>query len=187
MRRWLRRVVVALLILILALTVASFAYNAATSGRERPPVELYPGPRVTVDGIRVAYRSWGRHGSPVVLLGGAFEPSWVWHDVGPLLARRHRVFALDLPPFGYTERRGPYTLDAWVRLVRGFGRGLATRPPVVVGHSLGAGVAVADALRDPEGVAGIVLLDGDALPVGGGARWAFRLVVNPYFTSLYRI
>jgi pimeloyl-ACP methyl ester carboxylesterase len=187
MRRWLRRVLVAVLVLFLVLTVASFAYNAATSGRERPAADLYPGPWVTVDGTRVAYRSWGRRGSPVVLLGGAFEPSWVWHEVGPLLARRHRVFALDLPPFGYTQRRGPYTLDAWVRLVRGFDRRLELRRPLVVGHSLGAGVAVADALHGRNGVAGIVLLDGDALPVGGGAGWLARLVVNPWFTSLYRL
>src|SRR3954447_21588712 len=166
MRRWLRRLLVAFVLLVVALTVASFAYNAATSGREKPAAALYPGPYVVAGGTRIAYRSWGRSGSPIVLLGGAFEPSWVWHEVGPLLARRHRVFALDLPPFGYTQRRGPAPLDAWVRLVRGFDRRLEIRRPVVVGHSLGAGVAVADALRDPRGVAGIVLLHGAALAVG---------------------
>src|SRR4051812_12959145 len=186
MRRWLRRVVVALLILILALTVASFAYNAATSGRERPPVELYPGPWTTVDGMRVAYRSWGRRGSPIVLLGGAFEPAWVWHEVGPLLARRHRVFALDLPPFGYTARHGPYTLAAWVALVDAFERRLELSRPLLVGHSLGAGVAAADAPAPPRGVRGIAPREGDALPVGGPRRLA-TLTVTPYYTSLYRI
>src|SRR3954447_22900216 len=167
MRRWLCRVGVALLVLVLLLTVASFAFNAATSGRERPAAQLYPGPWVTVDGTRVAYRAWGRRGSPVVLLGGAFEPAWVWHEVGPLLARRHRVFALDLPPFRYTARHGPYTLAAWVALVDAFDRRLELSRPLLVGHSLGAGVAVAAALDHPRRVSGIVLLDGDALPVGG--------------------
>jgi len=77
----------------------------------KPATELYGGPFVRADGTLLAYRTWGTQGSPVVLLGGAAESSWVWHDVGPLLARAgHRVYALDLPPFGYSERRGPYTL-----------------------------------------------------------------------------
>jgi pimeloyl-ACP methyl ester carboxylesterase len=186
-RRWLRRIGIALLALALALTAASLAYNAASGGRERPARTLYPGPFVTVDGTLVAYRTWGHSGTPIVLLGGFVEPSWVWREVGPLLGRGHRVFALDLPPFGYSERRGPYTLARWVSLVRAFGRRLGLRLPVVVGHSLGAAVAVEDALRAPRDVAGIVLLDGDALPIGSGARRLSHLVVDPYYTSLYRI
>jgi pimeloyl-ACP methyl ester carboxylesterase len=121
-----------------------------------------------------------------VLLGGAAEPSWVWHRTGRLLARAgHRVFALDLPPFGYTQRRGPYTLAGWSALVRGFDRRLGLRRPLVVGHSLGAGVAVALALRDPRSVGGIVLLDGDALPVGHGLGWAASLLVWPWYPALY--
>ena len=59
---------------------------------------------VRVDATTVAYRRWGDTGSPIVLLGGFAEPSWVWHEVGPLLGRNHRVVAIDLPPFGYTQR-----------------------------------------------------------------------------------
>ena len=77
-----------------------------------------------------------------------------------------------LPPFGYTQRRGPFTLAHWVELVRAFDAKLGIRRPVLVGHSLGAAVAVAAALARPRTVAGIVLLDGDALPVGGGATVA---------------
>src|SRR5581483_4427895 len=99
---------------------------------------------------------WGRAGSPVVLLGGAAEPSWVWHEVGPLLARAgHRVFALDLPPFGYSQRVGPYTLTHWLQLLRGFERRLHLARPVLVGHSLGAGVAAAAGLAHPRDVAGV--------------------------------
>ena len=97
------------------------------------------------------------------------------------------MFALDLPPFGYTQRRGPFTLAHWVELVRAFDARLGIRRPVLVGHSLGAAVAVAAALARPRTVAGIVLLDGDALPVGGGGRWLSHLLLNPYYTSIFRI
>ena len=185
-KRWLRRAAIALVALALALTVASLIYNAVTSGRDVAASKLYTGPYVLVDGTKLAYRTWGSRGSPIVLLGGFIEPSWVWHEVGPILARDHRVYALDLPPFGYSQRRGPFTLAQWTTLVSGFDRKLGIRKPVIVGHSLGAAVAVSAAVDNPHALNGIVLLDGDALPVGGPG-WLSHLLVPPWFTSAYRI
>ncbi len=165
--------------LVVALTLASLAYNLATRHRD---MLHYTGPATTVDGTRLAYARWGSRGSPIVLLGGFAEPSWVWHAAAPLLGRDHRVYAIDLPPFGYSERRGPYTIARWSQLVRGFVTRLRLGRPVVVGHSLGAAVAVAVA----PSTSGIVLLDGDALP-GGGPGWLSNLLVPPWFTSVYRI
>src|SRR3984893_10173970 len=141
-RRWAGRLGLALLAVILALTLASLAYNAVTGGDGKPATALYGGPFVRGDGTIVAYRRWGATGTPIVLIGGFVEPSWVWAKVGRLLGRRHRVYAVDLPPFGYTQRRGPYTLASWIELVRGFERRLGIERPLVVGHSLGAAVAV---------------------------------------------
>jgi pimeloyl-ACP methyl ester carboxylesterase len=184
-RRLLRIVALALLALFLVVTLASFAYNLATRGRLEPATRLYAGPFVMVDGHRVAYRAWGTKGPPVVLLGGFVVPSAVWGPVGTLLARDHRVVAIDMPPFGYSERRGPYTLAGWVTLLQETERALGIERPVVVGHSLGAATAVAAALADPEAVRGIVLLDGDAL--AGGNGWVARLALEPYVTSAYRL
>ncbi len=186
-KRWLRRLGIALVALVVLLTLASLAYNVATSGRDVAASKLYAGPYAEVDGTQLAYRRWGTHGTPIVLLGGFIEPSWVWHEVGPLLGRSHRVYAIDLPPFGYSQRRGPFTLARWTELVQGFDSRLDIRRPVLVGHSLGAAVAVSVATQSPRSVAGIVLLDGDALPGGGGAAWLSHLLVPPWYTSVYRI
>jgi pimeloyl-ACP methyl ester carboxylesterase len=168
-------------------TVAAIGFDVATGGESKPATALYPGPFARVDGTLVAYRRWGSSGTPILLLGGAAEPSWVWHDVGPLLAKtHHRVYAIDLPPFGYTQRRGPYTMAGWLALLDGFDRRLGVRRPLLVGHSLGAGIAVADALEHPRDVAGVVLLDGDALRFGHGRGWLAHLLVYPYFTAAYR-
>lgn len=169
-----------LLALLLLSAPVSLAYNFATRNRD---TLHYRGPSVVVDGTRLAYRSWGTRGSAIVLLGGFVEPTWVWHRAAPLLARDHRVFAVDLPPFGYSQRRGPYTLARWTELVGGFIRRERLGRPVIVGHSLGAAVAVSLA-RD---ASGIVLLDGDALPGGGGPGWLPSLLVPPWFTSVYRL
>jgi pimeloyl-ACP methyl ester carboxylesterase len=185
--RWLRRVALGIAALAVAITLASLIYNVATRSRDRPAAELYPGPYVRVDGTTLAYRSWGSHGTPIVLLGGFLEPSWVWHLVGPLLAQHHRVFAVDLPPFGFSQRHGPYTLARWTELVQGFARHERLVRPVIVGHSLGAAVAVELARSQPSAVAGIVLLDGDALPGGGGAGFLSHLLLPPWYTSAYRL
>ena len=184
MRRWLRRIGLAIFGLLVAITLAAIGFDLATAGDSRPATALYTGPFVRVGKTLVAYRQWGTSGTPIVLLGGAAEPSWVWHDVGPRLAARHHVvYAIDLPPFGFTERRGPYTLAGWVALVRGFEQRLGIHRPLIVGHSLGAGVAVGAALDDPAGVAGIVLLDGDALPFGHGRGFITHVLVYPYYTG----
>jgi pimeloyl-ACP methyl ester carboxylesterase len=187
LKRVLRRIGLGLLGLFLALTAASLIFNAVTSGRDVAAAKLYPGPYAQVGGTELAFRTWGSHGTPVVLLGGFIEPAWVWHRVGPLLARTHRVYALDLPPFGYSERRGPYTLAHWAELVQRFDQSLGPQRPVLVGHSLGAAVAVSLVARAPDAARGIVLLDGDARPGGGGAAWLSHLLVPPWYTSLYRI
>ena len=186
MRRWAKRIGLGLLALIAALTVSAAIYDGVSRGGV-PADTLYAGPYVQVDGRSLAYRRWGSHGSPIVLIGGFIEASDVWRSVGPLLGRTHRVFALDLPPFGYSERKGPYTLDTWLDEVEGFERALGIVRPTLVGHSLGAAVVVGEALRHPRAVHGIVLLDGDALRSGGAPSWIGVLAVDPYFTAVYRI
>ena len=188
MRRVLRAVLGVLAVLILLITVAAFAIDESSLGASRPARSLYAGPYVQVGNTLVAYRRWGTHGTPIVLLGGAAEPTWVWHAVGPRLAAAgHRVFALDLPPFGYTQRNVQPSLQGWLPLLHGFERRLGIRRPLLVGHSLGAGVAAADALARPGEIAGIVLLDGDALPFGGGRSWLARILVYPWFDAVFRL
>ena len=187
-RRVLRWLLAAVLLLFALVTIAAIAVDASPYRGARAPEALYHGPFVRVGGTLVAYRAWGRTGPPIVLLGGAAEPSWVWHDVGPLLAARgHRVLAVDLPPFGYTQRRGPYTMAGWLGLLHGFERRLHVTRPLLVGHSLGAGVAAGEALEHPRRVSGIVLLDGDALPFGGGRSFLSHLLVYPWFPAAVRV
>jgi pimeloyl-ACP methyl ester carboxylesterase len=187
LRRWAKRLGLVLLELFVVLTVVSLVYNAATADAVKPATALYAGPFVHVDGKVVAYRRWGARGTPIILLGGFVVPSFVWDGVGKLLGRDHRVFALDLPPFGYTERKGPYTLRSWIEIVRAFETRFGLHRPVLVGHSLGAAVVVADALWHRADPKGIVLIDGDAISAGGAPPWLGKVLVGPWFTSVYRI
>lgn len=184
-RRILVRIVLALALLLALLAAAAFAYDEVVPFRTYPPRALYPGPYLRVDGRLLAYRRWGASGTPILLLPGFAEGSFVFDRVGPLLGERHRVYALDLPPYGYSERRGPYGLDAWAAEAAAFARRLGLARPLVVGHSLGAAVALAVAERLP--VSGVVLADGDGLRGGGGPRFLRHLLVEPYRTAGFRI
>ena len=188
MRRVLRAIVVTFVAAFLLLTLAAFAIDVSPLGSSRAARSLYTGPYVRVGQTLVAYRRWGRHGTPIVLLGGAAEPAWVWHLVGPRLAAAgHRVFALDLPPFGYTQRNVPPSMHGWLSLLHGFEQRVGIARPLLVGHSLGAGVAAREALERPREVRGIVLLDGDALPFGRGRSWLSHLLVYPWYDAAYRL
>ena len=189
--RWILRIAIGLSVLAVSLfallLAGSYLFNLATNGESKPVQELWHGSFIQADGRLIAYREWGSHGTPIVLIGGFVEPSFVWDDVGPLLARSgHRVYALDLDGFGYTERRGPWTLAGWSNQVEGFMRVLGIERPVVVGHSLGAAVAVELARR---GIANrIVLVDGDARNSGGAPRLVREaLSYTPFVTTALRL
>lgn len=187
MKRWLKRIGLGLLGLVAALTLFAVIFDEVSSDGV-PATKLYAGPYVEVNDRSLAYRKWGSHGSPIVLIGGFIEPSDAWRELGPLLGRTHRVYALDLPPFGYSERKGPYTLDTWLDEIEGFEHALGIVDPTLVGHSLGAADVVGEALRHPKALHAIVLLDGDALSGGGDfPSWVGKLAIEPYFTAIYRL
>jgi pimeloyl-ACP methyl ester carboxylesterase len=78
-------------------------------------------------------------------------------------------------------------MAGWLPLLEGFERTLAIRRPLLVGHSLGAGVAAGEALKRPNDTAGVVFLDGDALPFGGGESWLSHLLIYPWYEGAYRL
>ena len=147
----------------LAAMTAYNIYRARKTEREHPPTGRF----VTVDGVRLHYIEKGE-GSPVVLLHGNVVTAEDFQTSGvlDLLARRHRVIAFDRPGFGYSER--PHG-SAWsarkqAELLKEAFVILGINRPVVLGHSLGAAVALALALNHPDAVKGLVLLSGYYYP-----------------------
>lgn len=103
---------------------------------------------VTIDGLEVRYRAWGKSGAPVAVLihGGAAHAGW-WDHIAPHLTDNHRVVAIDLSGHGDSGRRERYTLEAWAEEVMAVARAESDRPAVVFGHSMGGFVALT-AARD---------------------------------------
>lgn len=184
-RRWARRTGLAVVVLAVAVTVFSCAYNAATSVRARPPAGLT---YVRTGDLMTRYRVWGSAGSPIVLVHGAAESADTWAPLAATLARDHRVYAFDLNGAGYTGRRAPYDLDHQVRQLLAFLDAMRLDHPVLVGHSAGAATIAEAVLREPRRAGALMFLDGDALRGGAGpGPAAHYLFLPPYRTTLLRL
>jgi pimeloyl-ACP methyl ester carboxylesterase len=175
-----------LLVLVLALAAFSFGFNRLTDGRTPAPEGLR---YVQAGDVPTRIRVWGEAGSPVVLVHGAAETADTWGAVAaPLAAAGHRVYALDLDGWGYSRRVAPFDLDHQTRQLLALLQVLHLDRPLLVGHSSGAAVIAEAALRSPDAVGGLLLLDGDALATGPGQRSPVRWVVQPPFrTTLLRL
>jgi pimeloyl-ACP methyl ester carboxylesterase len=128
------------------------------------PVRTHREARGTVpgDGITMAFGFWPGTGAPVVGLHGITASYVNFVGVAEELAGRRPLLAFDLRGRGDTDKpeAGPFGMaqhgDDVAAAMRGFGLG----PSVVVGHSMGAYVAVALAAAHPDLVSALVLVDG---------------------------
>ncbi|MGZ4504669.1 MAG: alpha/beta fold hydrolase [Nocardioidaceae bacterium] len=187
-RGGLRQVVIVVVAVLVTVTVAAAAYDLAGARVVAVPALDAHGHRVRTGDLTTHYEQWGTTGPPIVLVHGFLESSTVWSRVGPLLARDgFRAYAVDVRGFGYTQRRGPYTLASDTAQLRAFLGALHLRAPTLVGHSSGAAVVGNLARTDPAAVRRVVFMDGDGTPYGVGPAWVHRLFLDPYATALIRV
>ncbi|WP_329459404.1 alpha/beta fold hydrolase [Streptomyces sp. NBC_01497] len=131
--------------------------SSPTDTRAHPA--LPPVRTVRVNGLRLAYRTWGEeHGTaPVVLVHGRTADSGDWAGIARALAGRRRVVALDQRGHGRSDRPGTYTLPAFRDDLGGFLTALGLTGADVVAHSMGGFAASLLAQEAPDLVARLVL------------------------------
>lgn len=143
-----------LLLWVLPLLTSCTAFHRGAMPGE-PATATY----AQVGEARVRYLDVGE-GPPVVLIHGFASSLETWTSVIPELAKRHRVLALDLKGFGWTDRPpGDYSPQAQAELVRGLMDARGIEQAAIVAHSWGSSVALALALAAPERVSRIALYD----------------------------
>ncbi len=103
----------------------------------------------------------GAGGKPIVLLHGFDSSCLEFRRLMPLLAVNHRVWAMDLLGFGFCERPGGLEVspEAICAHLYGFWREQVKEPMVLVGASMGGAAAIEFAIKHPEAVEKLVLLD----------------------------
>lgn len=97
----------------------------------------------------------GEQGSRVTFCHGLFGQGRNWTQIGKALADRHRVTLVDMPNHGqsdWTERLDYLEMADAVA-------GLLDEPGALVGHSMGGKAAMLTALRHPDRVERLVVVD----------------------------
>lgn len=127
------------------------------------PVLLLAVRAATIDGPagRLFVDDGGRGGVPVVFIASLAGNTAQWQPQLDHLRARRRAIAIDLRGHGRSgaPRDKKYGLDDYARDVRAVLDALRIRRAVLVGHSLGGGVAIAFTARWPARVAGLLLVD----------------------------
>jgi pimeloyl-ACP methyl ester carboxylesterase len=135
---------------------------------------------------------------PLVVLPAANHS---WQDYRLILERfapERRVFALDWPGFGSSDKPTPadfaYSIQRYAEILAGWMDSLGLARAVFVGNSVGAGAAIQYAVAHPQRALGLLLVAPAGFTPPGVVRWlaarflgtpgAMRTVVGR-FTSLY--
>jgi magnesium chelatase accessory protein len=146
--------------------------------------------RVVVGRVRWHVQETGR-GNLILLLPGAGASTHTWRHLIPLLAKTHRVVAVDLPGQGFSQ--GPYTrmrLDLMAEDFAALAASEQWQITCAIGHSAGAAIALelAQRLSIPQ----IIGINPALAPFEGVAEWLFPLVartlaLNPFTASIFTL
>lgn len=146
--------------LLAAVMAAAPALAGCLSFHQGPmPGEPKDATFLEVEGTRVRYVDKGE-GPPVVLIHGFASSLETWDAVIPKLVDKHRVIALDLKGFGWTDRpEGDYSPWAEAKIVKALMDRRGIEKAAIVAHSWGSSVALALTLGAPERVTKVALYD----------------------------
>ncbi len=105
---------------------------------------------IIIENALVHYEAIGR-GKPLIFLHGWLGSWRYWMQTMEALSDRYRTYALDLWGFGDSDRNiQRYDMESYVNLLDQFMMQLGIMRASLVGHSLGAAVAVLSSIRSPE-------------------------------------
>lgn len=136
--------------------------GGAVSGSLARDAALGEGPRITLsqDNVHIEYRVYG-HGEPAVLLvhGWACDENY-WHAQLDALKSRYTVVTIDLAGHGASgANRTDWSMANYAQDVVAVAQQLPNRQLVLVGHSMGAAVALAATPLLGERVLGVITVE----------------------------
>ncbi|GLJ05148.1 hypothetical protein SUGI_0012100 [Cryptomeria japonica] len=119
------------------------------------------------EGYNIRYQFSGNDGPAVVLIHGFGANCDHWRKNLPVLAKSHRVYAIDLLGYGYSDKPNPrdfpvnslYTFEKWAKQVNDFCQDIVKDQAFFVCNSIGGIVGLQAALMERNICRGIVLLN----------------------------
>lgn len=133
---------------------------------------LLYGKHVRANGICQHYLRFGGKGPALILVPGIASPAAMWAFVAARICEHFDVYVLDVRGRGLSEAGDhlDYGLNACAQDIIALAEQLGLKDYMIVGHSMGARIAIRAARGEPAGLARIVLVDP---PVSGPGRRAY--------------
>ncbi|XP_057773331.1 uncharacterized protein LOC130992632 isoform X2 [Salvia miltiorrhiza] len=118
-------------------------------------------------GYSIRYQYSGTSGPALVLIHGFGANSDHWRKNLPVLAESHRVYAIDLIGYGYSDKPDPrklqvdhfYTFETWASQLNDFCMEIVKDEVFFVCNSIGGLVGLQAAVMDPRICNGIILFN----------------------------
>lgn len=159
----------------------------ALTARWAPPPSVFVG----VHGMQVHMRDEGLRDDPVplILIHGTSASLHTWDGWTAALTARERVIRMDLRGFGLTGPApdGDYRIERYVDDLLALMDELGIERAVLAGNSLGGQVAWSTAVRAPERVAALVLVDAAGYPfVPSSIPIGFQLARSEWTAPIVR-
>jgi N-formylmaleamate deformylase len=133
--------------------------------------------------IKIHFLEYGAAGPNVLLIPGITTPAILWGFVAERIADYAHVVTLDNRGRGLSDQRPglSYTLDDYAADAAGVIAALGLQNAVVLGHSMGARIAIRLAAKHPDLVARLVLADP---PVTGPGRRPYPNGIQQYLDAI---
>jgi sigma-B regulation protein RsbQ len=178
-----RRMLVALALMSAACTPQ--APPATSAAAVEPPARLADGsPQITdsADGVHIEYRVYGQGDPAVILVHGWLNNANYWNAQLADLTARYTVVTLNLAGHGASDKnRSDWSIANYGQDVVAVARTIPNQSLVLVGHAMGAPIALEAASRLGTRVIGIIAVD--ALKTIGQppmSKAQFEVLVQPF-------
>ncbi len=184
MMMWLAAAALAVALGLAALAAHARAYTRRVEARF--PAQ---GSFLALGDARIHWRQAGaNNGAPLLLIHGASSNlRELWGPLADEFSPLHHVIAYDRPGMGHSTRvrQGAEALAHQARCAAAVLKAATAEPAIIVGHSLGAAVALRLALDYPTLVRGLVLVAPASHPYPGQPAWWARLSATSVLGDLF--
>lgn len=123
---------------------------------------------INIQGVNVHYRDEGNQNDsiPLVLIHGTSSSLHTWDSIVPALIGKKRIIRLDLPAFGLTgpHPQSDYSIDFYNQFIESFLNAIGVQQYIIAGNSLGGSIAWNQAIRYPNKVKQLILINSGGYP-----------------------
>ena len=170
------------------IVIIFFGYKDIPLNKLKAKYATTPSEFINMDGMDVHYRDEGNKmdSLPLVLIHGTSSSLHTFDAWTTALKSEKRVVRMDLPGFGLTgpfpDR--PYSIDNYTLFIEHFLKSKGIKKCILGGNSLGGVIAWQFAIKNPEMVEKLILIDAAGYPLESeSVPIAFTLAGMPVFNE----